>query len=109
LLRRKIRADLRNFAPTTASSQPLWWYWLAAIAALLFVAILLGKVGHGLRDDDYQAELAGEIVDAHVRSLRSGPLTGIASSDGRIVKGWLDANTLAPSHPRVPFEARNLL
>jgi anti-sigma factor (TIGR02949 family) len=90
-LRRKIRADLCSFAPTTASSQPLRWYWLAAVAALLFVAILLGKVGHGIRGDDYQAELAGEIVDAHVRSLRPGPLTGIASGDGRIVKGWLDA------------------
>jgi anti-sigma factor RsiW len=91
LLRRKIRADLHSFAPTTASSQPLWWYWLAAAAALLFVAILLGRVAHGLRGDDYQAELAGEIVDAHVRSLQPGALTGIASNDGRIVKGWLDA------------------
>jgi anti-sigma factor RsiW len=91
LLRWKIRADLRLFAPTTASSQPLWWYWLAAVATLLFVAILLGRVGPGLRGDHYQAELAGEIVDAHVRSLQPGPLTGIASGDGRIVKGWLDA------------------
>jgi hypothetical protein len=60
------------------------------VAALLFVAILQGRVGHGLRGDDYQVELAGEIVDAHVRSLQPGPLTGIASNDGRIVKGWLD-------------------
>ena len=91
LLQRKIRANLRSFAPTTASSRTRWWYWLAAAAALLFVAILLGRVGHGLRGDDYPAELAGEIVDAHVRSLQPGPLTGIASGDGRIVKGWLDA------------------
>jgi anti-sigma factor (TIGR02949 family) len=91
LLRQKIRADLLSFAPTTASSQPLWRYWLAAATALLFVLILLGRVGHGLRGDDYQAELAGEIVDAHVRSLQLGPLTGIASNDGGVVKGWLDA------------------
>jgi anti-sigma factor RsiW len=90
-VRRKINAALRPIAPTTASSQPLWWYWLAAAAALLFVAILLARVGRGLRGDDYQAELAGEIVDAHVRSLQPGPLAGIASNDGRIVKGWLDA------------------
>jgi anti-sigma factor (TIGR02949 family) len=90
-LRQKIRADLLSFAPTTASSQPLWRYWLAAATALLFVLILLGRVGHGLRGDDYQAELAGEIVDAHVRSLQLGPLTGIASNDGGVVKGWLDA------------------
>jgi anti-sigma factor (TIGR02949 family) len=90
LLRQKIRADLLSFAPTTASSQPLWRYWLAAAAAVLFVAILLGRVGHGLRGDDYQAELAGEIVDAHVRSLQPGHLNGIASNDARVVKGWLD-------------------
>jgi anti-sigma factor RsiW len=91
LLLRRIRADLRSLAPTTAWSQHRWRYWLAAVAALLFMAILLGRVGHGLRGDDYQTELVGEIVDAHVRSLQPGLLTGIASNDGRIVKGWLDA------------------
>ena len=90
LLRQRIRADLRTFALTTTSSQLLWWHWLAAVAALLFVAILLGRVGHELHNGDYQAELAGEIVDAHVRSLQPGPLTGIASNDARVVKGWLD-------------------
>jgi len=89
-LRRKINAPLHAIAPTTAASKPRLWHWLAAAAALLFVAIVLGNVGHGLRSDDYQAELAGEIVDAHVRSLQSGPMTGIASDDERVVKGWLD-------------------
>jgi anti-sigma factor RsiW len=91
-LRRKIKinASLHIIAPTTAASQPRLWHWLAAAAALLFVAILLGRVGHGLNSDDYQAELAGEIVDAHVRSLQSGPMTGIASNDERVVKEWLD-------------------
>jgi anti-sigma factor RsiW len=89
-LRRKINASLHAIAPTTAASRPRLWYWLAAAAALLFVAILLGRVGHGLNSDDYQAELAGEIVDAHVRSLQPGPMTGIASNDERVVKEWLD-------------------
>jgi anti-sigma factor RsiW len=89
-LRRKINAPLRAIAPTTVVSRPLVWHWLAAAAALLFVPILLWRVGHGPRGDDYQAELAGEIVDAHVHSLQPGQMNGIASNDERVVKGWLD-------------------
>jgi anti-sigma factor RsiW len=89
-VRRKISARLHAIAPTTATSQPRLWHWLAAAAAVLFVAIVLGRLGHGLHGDDYQAELAGEIVDAHVRSLQPGPMNGIASIDERAVKGWLD-------------------
>ena len=40
------------------------------------------------RTDDYQAELAEEIVDAHVQSLQPGHLTGISSNDEQAVKGW---------------------
>jgi len=89
-LRRKINAPLRAIAPTTAVSRPLVWHWLAAAAALLVVAILLWRVGHGPRGDDYQAELAGEIVDAHVHSLQPGQMNGFASNDERIVEGWLE-------------------
>jgi anti-sigma factor RsiW len=89
-LRRKINAPLHATAPTTIASQPLLWHWLAAAAALLFVVIVLGRVGQGFKGDDYQAELAGEIVDAHVRSLQPGSMNGIASKDERVVKGWLD-------------------
>jgi len=89
-LRRKINAPLQAIAPTTAVSRPLVWHWLAAAAALLFVAILLWRVGHSVRSDDYQAELAGEIVDALVRSQQPGQMNGIASNDERVVEGWLD-------------------
>jgi anti-sigma factor RsiW len=90
-LRRKINAHLRPIAPTPAASQPLLWHWLSAAAALFFVAIVLWRVSPGLRGDDYQAELAGEIVDAHARSLQPGRLTRIASNDEHLVKGWFDA------------------
>jgi len=89
-LRRKINAPLYAIAPTTAASQPRPWHWVAAAAALLFVVIVLGRVGRGFKSDDYQAELAGEIVDAHVRFLRPGHTIGIASNDERVVKEWLD-------------------
>lgn len=89
-LRRKISTPFHAIAPATAVSRPLAWHWLAAAAALLFVAILLWRAGHGVRSDDYQAEVAGEIVDAVVRSQQPGQINGIASTDERVVKGWLD-------------------
>ena len=90
-LLRTINTHLHPIARTRTASQPLFWQWLAAAVALLFFAIVLWKAGPGLRNDEYQAEIAGEIVDAHLRSLQPGHLTGIASNDERVVKGWLDA------------------
>jgi anti-sigma factor RsiW len=98
-LRRKISVSLHQVTPTTAASHLHIWHWLAAAAAL-FVLIMLGRVGNGFHRDDYQAELAGEIVDAHVRSLQPGPITGIVSNDERAVKSWLDrrAGFTVPVH-----------
>jgi anti-sigma factor RsiW len=88
LLRKKIRANLRPVAAATAMSRPLLWQWLAAAAALVLLAIAGWRVTPLLRTDDYQAELAEEIVDAHVHSLQPGHLTGISSNDEQAVKGW---------------------
>ncbi len=87
-LRKKIRADLRPVAPTTAKPQPLLWHWLAAAAALLVLAIAGWRMSPVLGTDDYQVELAEEIVDAHVHSLQPGQLTGISSNDEQTVNGW---------------------
>jgi anti-sigma factor RsiW len=90
-LRRTINTHLHPIAPTPTASQPLLWQWLTAAAALLFIAFILWRVSPELRTDDYQAELADEIVEAHLRSLPPGRTTEIASNDERLVKGWFDA------------------
>lgn len=87
-LRKKIRANLRPVAAATARAQPLLWHWLAAAAALLLLVIGGWRVNSVLRTDDYRAELAEEIVQAHVLSLQSGHLTAISSNDERAVNGW---------------------
>src|SRR4029077_14827456 len=51
-LRRKINEPLHAAAPTTGASQPRLWHWLVAAAALLFVVIVLGRVGRGFNNDD---------------------------------------------------------
>lgn len=89
-LQRKIRAELGFAAPGTQASRPLLWHWLAAAAALFLIAIVGWKMNSELGRDDYQAELAEEIVDAHLHSLQAGHLTGIASNDESAVKGWFD-------------------
>lgn len=73
-LRRKIREDILEIAPTTAVSQPRLWHWLAAAAALLLIALVGWKVSPQLRSDDYQSEFAEEIVEAHQHSLQPGHL-----------------------------------
>jgi anti-sigma factor RsiW len=88
-LRRSLKAGIRPIAPTMGAS-PLLWHWLAAAAALFFVAIVLWRVSPGLGSGDYQAELAEQIVNAHVRFQQFGNTNGIASNDERVVKTWLD-------------------
>ena len=87
-LQKRIQAGLRPVAPTTAMSQPSLWHWLAAVAALLLLVIAGWRANPMLRTDDYQTELAEEIVDAHVHSLQPGHLTTISSNDEQAVKGW---------------------
>ena len=92
-LRRKIVGQLQSAAPTTAVAKPIFWHrWqgLAAASALLLVALLAWRIRPEFRTDDYQAEFAAEIVDAHMHSLQPGHITGIASNDEHAVKQWIE-------------------
>jgi anti-sigma factor RsiW len=91
-LKLKIRAGIHSRTPTTRPSLFLSWRGLAAAAALVCVALILWRVILGVRkEEDYQAEFAAEIVDAHLRSLLPGQITNLNSADPAILRAWFDS------------------
>jgi len=90
-LRRKIRADLHSIMPATRRSLLLPWRGLAAAAGLFLVVLILWRVIPGVRkEEDYQAEFAAGIVDAHLRSLLPGQITNVNSNDPQTVGTWFE-------------------
>ncbi len=90
-LARKIRADLYSASPKIRPSLHQGWRGLAAAAGLLFVVLVMWRVMPGVRkEEDYQAEFAAGIVDAHLRSLLPGQATNVNSSDSQTVSAWLE-------------------
>jgi anti-sigma factor RsiW len=90
--RKKIRTDLNIVAstPAPAPSLLLSWRWLAA-AVLLLAASVVWRAVPGLHgEEDYQAQFARGIVDAHMRSLLPGQITNVNSNDPGAVRAWFD-------------------
>jgi anti-sigma factor RsiW len=88
-LRLKIRWDLQSAGPMPSWSLPLAWRGLAAAIGVFLVVLILWRVIPGVRkEEDYQAEFAAEIVDAHLRSLLPGQITKVNSIDPETVKAW---------------------
>jgi hypothetical protein len=67
----KVGAQLIPVAPTSVLSQPVPWHWFAAAAAL-HSSLVAWRINPVPPSDDYQAEVAEEVVDAHMHLLQPG-------------------------------------
>jgi anti-sigma factor RsiW len=88
--RKQVLADLRPRRRVVILSAFAHWRWLAVAAVFVLVAIASWRVIPIRRDSNYETVLAAEIVDAHLRSLQSGHLTDVVSTDQHTVKPWFD-------------------
>jgi anti-sigma factor RsiW len=89
-LRKKVLFDLNSAGPAPVVPSRTPWRWLAVAAAFLLFAYPGWQVVSIHYGDDYEKVLAAEIVDAQLRSLQPGHLTGVVSSDRHTVKPWFD-------------------
>jgi anti-sigma factor RsiW len=88
-LRKKVLDEMGSPIPNSAMSHTSW-RWLALTAAILVLVIIGWQVVSTRHTSDVSSLLAGEVIDAHLRSLQPGHLTDVLSSDQHTVKPWFD-------------------
>ena len=80
-------AEAGRAAPP-AAPRPRWAGWRSGALGCAFGVVGALVVGRGLQRVDWGAPPEAELVAAHVRALKVGPLIEVASSDRHTVKPW---------------------
>jgi anti-sigma factor RsiW len=89
-LRKKVLAKITSADPVSAVPAPTYWRWLAIAATLLLFCDIGWQTISVYRGNNYETQLATEVVDAHLRSLQPGHLNDVISSDQHTVKPWFN-------------------
>jgi anti-sigma factor RsiW len=87
-LKRRIRAALPSLDPNETPLRRQRWVWWNIATALVSVIAVAWSVGLTLTLPSADDRLSEEVIAGRVRSLQSGHMVEVASSDRHTVKPW---------------------
>lgn len=92
-LNRRIRRAVQKetLPPLLAAWE--WWRVPAMAALAVVVVVLIWRSGMVSFSSSGNSQIAGEVVDSHIRSLLVDHLTDVVSTDQHTVKPWFDGKT----------------
>lgn len=91
-LRREIQGRVdRERGPSRDTVESVWWHWLRPAALVAITAVVTWTAASWWNEPPRNDLLAEAIVAGHARSMLTGHVADVASSDRHTVKPWLSS------------------